>query len=41
MNVPMCEYMFTYLKEPDVPMSGNAENYCLNQANTKSMREGN
>jgi len=26
MNVPMCEYMFTYLKEPDVPRSGNAEN---------------
>jgi len=26
MTVPMCEYMFTYLKEPDVPRSGNSEN---------------
>jgi len=26
MTIPMCEYMFTYLKEPDVPRSGNAEN---------------
>jgi len=26
MSVPKCEYMFTYLKEPDVPRSGNAEN---------------
>jgi len=26
MNVPTCEYMFTYLKEPDVPRSGNPEN---------------
>jgi len=26
MNVPMCEYMFTYLKEPSVPRSGNSEN---------------
>jgi len=25
-NVPMCEYMFTYLKEPDVLRSGNSEN---------------
>jgi len=25
-NVPMCEYMITYLKEPDVLISGNAEN---------------
>jgi len=22
----MCEYMFAYLKEPNVPMSGNAKN---------------
>jgi hypothetical protein len=26
MSVPTCEYMFTYLKEPDVPRSGNSEN---------------
>jgi len=26
MSIPTCEYMFTYLKEPDVPRSGNAEN---------------
>ena len=26
MSVPKCEYMFTYLKEPAVPRSGNAEN---------------
>jgi hypothetical protein len=26
MSVPVCEYMFTYLKEPDVPRSGNQEN---------------
>jgi len=25
-SVPICEYMFTYLKEPDVPRSGNQEN---------------
>ncbi|GAI56965.1 unnamed protein product, partial [marine sediment metagenome] len=23
-TVPTCEYMFTYLKEPDVPRSGNS-----------------
>jgi len=26
MSVPICEYMFTYLKESDVPRSGNQEN---------------
>lgn len=26
MDIPACEYMFTYLKEPDVLRSGNAEN---------------
>jgi len=26
MSVPACEYMFTYLKEPDVPRSDNSEN---------------
>jgi len=26
MSIPTCEYMFTYLKEPDVPRSGNSEN---------------
>jgi len=26
MNVPTCEYIFTYLKEPNVPRSGNSEN---------------
>jgi len=25
-TVPTCEYMFTYLKEPDVSRSGNSEN---------------
>ena len=25
-SIPTCEYMFTYLKEPDVLRSGNAEN---------------
>ena len=25
-TVPTCEYMFTYLKEPDVQRSGNSEN---------------
>ena len=25
-SVPTCEYMFTYLKELDVPRSGNTEN---------------
>jgi len=26
MNVPRVKYMFTYLKEPSVPRSGNSEN---------------
>jgi len=26
MTVPVCEYMFTYLKEPDVLRAGNQEN---------------
>ncbi len=40
MSVPSCEYMFTYLKEPDVLRSGNSENSIKLVRSWKSPRYG-